>query len=303
MSPGLDLVNTAAQVACWSLSESIEAHERLLQRAPLIDIEAASACNARCIFCPRGAADARPRLMAPGTFATIVPFLPEDAVVMFSGFGEPLLNPHLEDFARSLKERGISPCVITNGLLLTPERQASLIGAGMDQFQISIHASTPENWQRLVGVERGFERVIANLEHLARHRPEGFRVNLNFVEGTANATEGPKIEKLARRLGFNLYTRRVHGRGGEVGTPRGELPAGCGIFASVTFIDAAGDVRACVNDVRGTTRLGAVEEISWSEVVAWKRERLRRGLELFPVCARCDDDYRFVILGQDGVDG
>ena len=302
MSSDLNPMHTAALVACWSLSESVEAHERLLQGAPLFDIEAASACNARCLFCPRDAADARPRIMAPDTFARIVSFLPDDAVVMFSGFGEPLLNPNLEDFARSLKVRGISPCVITNGLLLTPERQASLVGAGMDQFQVSIHATTSEAWRRIVGVERGFESVFANLEHLAHHRPEGFRVNLNFVESPANEAEGPGIEELARRLGFNLYTRRVHGRGGEAGPPRAGVPAGCGIFASVTFIDATGDVRACVNDVRGTTRLGAVGDVSWAEVLAWKRERLRR-LELFPVCMRCDDDYRFVILGQDGVDG
>ena len=289
-------------VATWSTVRLSSVQEGLLTNAPLFDIEASSACNLACSFCPRSQL-ARPRAsLELGVFESVLRFLPRDAIVMFSGLGEPLLNPYVEEFVRVLKARGISSCVITNGLLLTPERQQALLDAGIDQFQVSVHAVTPEAWRTIAGRQRGQDLLLANLEHLAAHRPAGLRVQLNLVVSDGCPQEATKVRELAEGLGFALFTRRLHSRGGQIRSGRSREPVrGCGIFAAVTFISAQGDVFGCANDMRGESCLGSVEALTWRQVLDWKRARIRRGAE-FSTCARCDDDYRWAILAQRGVD-
>jgi MoaA/NifB/PqqE/SkfB family radical SAM enzyme len=297
-----DLDRDRRRAQALSPRERQDACDRILARAPLFDIEAASACDLACSFCPRrdlGSAESR---MSPGTFRDLLAFLPADAVVMFSGLGEPLLNPHLEEFVAALKQRGISSCVITNGLGLTPRRQASLIAAGIDQFQISLHALTPQSWSQIAGRPRGLDTVVVNVDHLARNRPPTLRVRLNFVRTDADGAEEGPVRDYAAEQGLDLFVRRMHSRGGRVDTARrnDDVP-GCGILAAVTFVTAQGEVLACSNDVRRETRVGYVGDLTWSAVVDWKRRALSAG-PVLPPCAGCNDDYRWVILAHESVD-
>lgn len=266
--------------------------------ALLFDIEAAAACNLSCRFCPRDALARPQRIMTPETFAAVERFLPAGAVVMFAGLGEPLVNPHLPDFAARLKRRGVSPCVITNGMLMNRSRIAALIDAGIDQFQVSVHAIDRAAFRRLVP-DIDVDRLVANLRALAELRPPGLRVRLNFVAGAENGGELPAVSALARELGFDLFVRAEHNRGGHLGGAN-LLPHGCGVFAAVTLITAQGDLLSCVNDVAGRSRLGNVSELLWEEVRAWKRKTIVAG-EWFPACSSCDDGYRWVLLDSGGL--
>jgi wyosine [tRNA(Phe)-imidazoG37] synthetase (radical SAM superfamily) len=96
---------------------------KILINNPLFDVEASSACNINCSFCPRTKLARKQTIMWPEIFAYVLKFLPQNAVVMFAGFGEPLLNKNLEIYIRQLKDRNISSCIITNGILLASERQ------------------------------------------------------------------------------------------------------------------------------------------------------------------------------------
>ena len=61
-------------------------------------------------------------------------------------WGEPTLHPDLDVIIRRIRERGArSATVITNGLLLTPERIRALNRAGLDYLQISIDNVTPDD--------------------------------------------------------------------------------------------------------------------------------------------------------------
>ena len=59
-------------------------------------------------------------------------------IITLSG-GEPMLHPQLEEIVKRIRERGAIATLITNGLLLTPERiQALGAGGGVGaEFQIS----------------------------------------------------------------------------------------------------------------------------------------------------------------------
>ena len=283
-----------ARVARWSREQRREAALRLLKALPLFDIEASSACNDDCPFCPRAALTRPQELMTPETFQAVERFLPGNAVVMFSGLGEPLLNPHLPDFVARLKRRGVSSCVVTNGLLLTSDLADALVDAGLDQFQVSV--------RDLAFPVARMARITANLEHLKDHRRPGLRCQLNVVLSDEASSCPQAAEALASRLGFSIFVRRRHSRGGADSDRRSRRPDdGCGIFAAVTMITAQGGILACTNDLAGSTEMGHVATCNWPEVLTKKAAALATGASFAP-CNGCDDDYRWVILANAGVD-
>lgn len=268
------------------------------ERAPLFDIEASAACNLSCHFCPRGDLTRPQRILTPDTFAALERFLPANAIVMFAGLGEPLTNPHLPDYVARLHQRGVSACVITNGLLLTPPRLSALLAAGIAQIQVSVHAITDAAFQALVP-DIDLPRLLIHLRHLAAVRPPGLRVRLNFVDCGVNHGELAAVADLAAELGFDLFVRAEHNRGGHLRSAQA-LPRGCGIFSAVTLITAQGDVLSCVNDVAGRSCLGNVRVLTWPAVVAWKHRTIRSDL-WFPACDTCDDGYRWFLLAERGL--
>ncbi len=280
-------------VARWSTSRRREAALGLVNAAPLFDIEASTLCNDRCPFCPRTSLARTEENMTAETFAAVESFLPDDAVVMFAGLGEPLLNPDLPQFVARLKNRGISSCVITNGLLLTPKLVDALQEAGIAQFQITLRdlaLSRPRS-----------ERLLANLTGLAASCRPGVRCQINAVLGDDYRSYEDRVGRLAGELGFDLFLRRVHSRGGELRRRRNGRPDdGCGIFAAVTMVTAQGTILACSNDPKEQSRLGHVGSTRWAEVLAWKKETIQSDAWFVP-CGECDDDYRWVILANSGV--
>ena len=291
-----------ATVQAWPATRRRAANLQVLQQPPLFDIEAVSACNIVCEFCPRDLMTRPETLMTEETFAAVCNLLPQGAVVMFSGLGDSILHPKLPDFVRMLVARDVSPCLITNGIRLTPERQGALIEAGIAQFQISVHGLSDRDLRTIVTRGANSARVRSNAEYLAAHRPSRLRVRINFVETPANADCRPEVEAWADKLGFEFYYRRRHNRGGSLVKLAG-APAchGCGVFAAVTFVSVEGQILPCVNDVAGRHPLGQVGSMTWPELLERKRGIIAN--DAWPgICSSCDDDYRWIILSQGQVD-
>ena len=57
--------------------------------------------------------------------------LSEDAVLSLCGLGEPLLNRHTLDFTRQAVDAGFEVTLSTNASLLTEEKGAALLDAGL----------------------------------------------------------------------------------------------------------------------------------------------------------------------------
>jgi MoaA/NifB/PqqE/SkfB family radical SAM enzyme len=221
---------------------------------------------------------------------------------MLSGMGEGLLHERVAEWVGRLTARGHSTCLITNGILLSPDRQQQLIEAGIAQFQVSVHGLDAQTVETVIRNRFGSEVVRANLDHLARNRPAHLRVRINFVETATNSNARPMVEEFARERDFEFFYRREHSRAGAHGPgASARLNEGCGIFASVTFVSCDGEVLPCVNDVRGRSGLGNVRNLRWADVERWK-QRVIRDSCWFGDCAVCDDDYRWVLMGQGGLD-
>ena len=112
---------------------------------------------------------------------------------------------------------------------------------------------------------------------------------------------GTKFAEITIALHYRERDASGTMRGGAMYTLRRlGLPWLGGIFAAVTLITAQGDVLSCVNDVAGRSRLANVRELTWDEVLAWKRTTIA-GERWFPACTACDDGYRWVLLHERGL--
>ena len=297
----MDADTAIAQLSALSREALLERNLALLRQAPLFDIEVASACNVVCAFCPREEMQRTRGLMDDATFEALLRFLPSDAVAMLSGLGDPLVHPQLPEIVRRLATRGVSSCVITNGVRLSSDRQDALIDAGVAEIQVSVHGLDDRIVRRVVPVGAQPAVVRRQVERLAARG--GPRLRINFVETPDNTGERERVESWARALGARFFYRRQHTRGGTIEATRLKAGcSGCGIFGAVTFISSDGDVFPCVNDVRGEGTPGNIQALSWEEVLEWKR-RVIGGGHWFSACGSCDDDYRWVLLANDGLRG
>ena len=145
--------------------------------------------------------------LSPELFAALEPAFPHLEALILNGVGEPLLNPHLEEFIRNARQLMPPTGWIgfqTNGLLLTNLRAISLVEAGLDRICISIDAASPETFRQvrdggeLFGVELAFAALAA--AKACCNRPE-VRVGIEFVAMRSNLDELPAALRWAAGQG------------------------------------------------------------------------------------------------------
>lgn len=137
-------------------------------------------------------------------------------IITFSG-GEPLLHPELDEMIRAVRTHGIIATLITNGLLLSPERIKQLNRAGLEQLQISIDNVLPDEIS-----QKSLKVLDKKLQWLADYAE--FEVNINTVigAGVKNPEDAHTIARRARELGFDTTVGIVHDHGGHVRPLRDE---------------------------------------------------------------------------------
>ncbi len=121
--------------------------------------------------------------------------------------GEPFLNPNVPAMIRYL--RALSPRIVltttTNGTLLGPDINETLVQQRFNHLSISLHAGTAAVYRDLL--KGDFERILENIRDLVRRRREhgvSFpMVSLNFNINRYNASSISDFLKLAKALGVD----------------------------------------------------------------------------------------------------
>ena len=82
--------------------------------------------------------------------------------IWFTG-GEPFLRKDCLDLIRHAAESGLSTGVITNGVLLHPERMQEVIESGLNEYHVSIDSLHPEIHDHLRGLSGTHKRAMDNV--------------------------------------------------------------------------------------------------------------------------------------------
>ena len=103
-------------------------------------LEPTSRCNLNCAMCFRKSwVDEEAGDMDEATFRAVLAHLPPGVeTLFFGGMGEPLFHPHITDMVRAASAAGLRTELVSNGSLLTEERSAALLDAGLDMLWLSV---------------------------------------------------------------------------------------------------------------------------------------------------------------------
>jgi MoaA/NifB/PqqE/SkfB family radical SAM enzyme len=172
----------------------------------LLQVEAAFACNLRCVMCPwreMAKEAANKGIMTQEIWKSIRPYLPEAQSVDFTGGGEPLLQPRLAEWIAQAKAAGCQTGFLSNGLLLDEEKLEKILEAGIDWICISMDGADAEIYNK-IRVGSNFERVCQNVANIARLRDNNqLKSMINFVLMDMNFHQVEEIVRLAGRLGVD----------------------------------------------------------------------------------------------------
>jgi len=168
-------------------------------------IETTTSCNLRCRTCMRNAWGDPEAQMSMGTFQHLVASLdglPDLKRVVFGGFGEPLIHPHIIEMIEAMRKRALAVTISTNGLLLHPPISRELVRLGVDRLVVSVDGVKPETYAGIRGAI--LSEVLGNIASLNEIKGELGSLNpsliIEFVALQSNIGELPELSQLAAHL-------------------------------------------------------------------------------------------------------
>lgn len=175
-------------------------------------IETVGSCNLRCKMCPTNNYTAGKSLLGDSIFEKIPDIIRryDVKVVDMTGWGEPLLDPKLEERIIEIKQ---TKCNIfigfsTNGTLFTKKRIAQILKTGIDHICISFDAGSKETYEKIrINSNSNYEKLIENLKLLSSLRDEEkTKLSAVSVIMKENFHEMDNFVELFYKLGFDFVT-------------------------------------------------------------------------------------------------
>jgi radical SAM protein with 4Fe4S-binding SPASM domain len=177
-------------------------------------LEVTNECNLTCKTCPLtyGRVES-PALLTVDKVRFLVQQFPSATRMVLHGIGDPLLNKELPQIIRYLKAEGKYVLFNSNATLLNARWQQELIDSQLDEYRVSLDATTPESYAEVRGKPM-FPLILTNLEafmalkkRLVAASP---RVSLWLTGLRETLAELPDFLRLAHRLGIEeVYLQRL----------------------------------------------------------------------------------------------
>ncbi|MHC9541072.1 MAG: radical SAM/SPASM domain-containing protein [Vulcanimicrobiota bacterium] len=194
----------------------------------IIQIEPVFGCNASCIMCVIDLPTKRKKMAMPmklfkKVVDEIAPYRDTITQIDLFGLGEPLIDRHIFERIRYLKDNGLRGVGIsTNADILDEEKQELLLESGVDTVIISIESTKKEVHEK-IRVNTVFERVIENADSLIRKRDSGnyeTRFIFRFISQKLNRGSWNEYKKywsarINRNKGDQINSYKVHNWVGE----------------------------------------------------------------------------------------
>jgi radical SAM protein with 4Fe4S-binding SPASM domain len=282
-----------------------------IQKSPpyFINLEPTSFCNLKCIICSYD--DSRPKGYLDKQTAELALRQAVDlgvTEVRFFLAGEPFFHPHLCEFIRSAKEKGLLTLIHTNGSFLPEDRARKVIDAGLDKISFSLDGEKAEEYES-VRIGAKFDHTLNNvIRFLEIKKRKGGKFPLTTIQ----------VIKLPSFINPDNITRTFRGIFRQLPVdeflllkpfvwPEQERrefnPAvGCKFYPcmipwSSLSVGWDGRVFWCCGDLNGKGVLGDIHHNTLREI--WNGEtmmKIRRGLargelEDLPLCRNCEALY------------
>lgn len=283
--------------------------ERSLPTMLVLDV--VNYCNLDCVHCPQKAIQKQPGFVARRMHLDWVHRMAQEVsqytapiLVRVAGDGEPLLHPDCLDMVQAFAPLPHTITdITTNGLLLTRERAATLLGMGLDIISISLDALTASTYSH---VRRGgeFSRVVQNIFALLELR-ESMRsptkLLVSFIVQEENREEAEMFQRFWEPLADFVIMRRLHSAGSKIkqdetatqNSPAERYP--CPHPFKRLAVNFNGSISYCAHDWDDSAVLGNIREMSIAQ--AWRSPALTQLrlclLEGRPIpdtaCGQCRD--------------
>ena len=177
-----------------------------------VRIKPINACNHRCFYCCYRNSDLflgqsmNEKDMIPREkMKEIVGDLASAGVraVTFTGGGEPLIYPYIDETLEGLFDKQIKVAVLTNGSRLNgPTRE--LLAAGASWVRVSIDSTNGPTLAKSRGVKADeFDRIIGNIREFSRVKHKDCELGINFIITEHNARDVYGFIQLMKESGAN----------------------------------------------------------------------------------------------------
>lgn len=114
--------------------------------------------------------------------------------IVFSGLGEPLMNPDLPLMVKRVNELNLAERVdiLTNASLLTPKLIDKLIDAGVGRIQISLQGLSSEQYKKVCGVSIDYSNLLNNIKYLFENK-KNTTVFIKIIDALLETKDDEKL--------------------------------------------------------------------------------------------------------------
>lgn len=175
------------------------ARERCIPLFAMLELTAR--CNHACAFCFKARTDAEKELSTEEVLTLLAELAELGTLYLHLTGGEPLLRPDFRAIAVEARRRGFVLTLSSNGSQIDEETARFLASLPVATVQLSLHASTANLHDRLVGAPGSFDQVLAATAHL---RAAGLAPLLTCTVGPDNLGERQALSALAREQGVSI---------------------------------------------------------------------------------------------------
>ena len=283
-------------------------------------VELTNVCNLLCPFCPTTTGLERPvGQMSLEKFKYIVDHVkPYVRRMTIYYMGESLLNKSFFDMVRYCMSNGITPCLVTNGMLIDKYLD-DFIDSGIPGISVAIDGYNKETHEKY-RIKSDFDKIINNIKMLVEkkkeHNSSTPRITIQTLTFGFNDEE--KMKDLAREIGADgvkfkapRLTDHKHDFDsdqfedfipresqylrleGKNETPFAKNMKYCP-YMRVPVITWDGQVLPCCFDMRGKSPIGNIFNDDLLSIL--RSKRYRKVLSQFfnkslPICSSCDGLY------------
>lgn len=266
----------------------------------VIFLDPSGRCNFKCNFCPCNVdgymMEERHKIMEWELFKKIADdiaaFEEQVKVIYLNGFGEPLLNPNIVEMVKYLKSRNICREIrlTTNGALLNPELNSSLIDAGLDLLRISVEALDRGGYKKICGINFNFEELVENITDFYKKSRGKCKVAAKIVNASLKSEEDKdRFYEIFENITDFHYIEEIQEFWPEfedIVIPSGSMSANklyhddmsettvCAAPLTEMTIYANGNVGICAADWKFALVYGNAAESDIKEL--WKSEKLKK---------------------------